>query len=102
MHRRFAIIGGRQVVVTRAFVAKCTVNNDEIRWHLYRENLSGRGHAQEKSAARCEQLLGNEDRKRGSDDAAQDSKVMPAVMKDIEIGMVASPTGVADGQSSVA
>ena len=66
------------------------------------KNLAGRGHAHKKPAARRERLLGDEDRKRGSDNAAQDAIFMPTFMKDIEIGVVASPSGVADGQSSVA
>ena len=89
-------------MVTRAFVAERAVDNHEIRRRLHGEDLTGRGHAHKKTAARCEQFLGDKDRKRGADNAAQDAIFMPAFTKDIEVGVVASPSGVADGQSSVA
>src|SRR6266576_1004728 len=55
-----------------------------------------------KSVERCRLHLRDEDRKRGSDNAAKDTIFMPAFTKDIEIGVEASPTGVTVGQSSVA
>ncbi len=46
-----------------------------------------------------EQLLGDKDRKSGANGAAQDAIFMPAFTKDIEIGVVASPAGMAAGRA---
>jgi hypothetical protein len=41
----------------RAFIAECSIDDNEVRRRLYWKNLSGRDDAYEKPAARCKQLF---------------------------------------------
>lgn len=58
---------------------------------LHGSDLTGRCHAQNKPAARGEQLLRHQDGKGCADSASDNPVVVPLMMKYVEIGMIARP-----------
>ncbi len=57
----------------RSLVAEPAIDNDEIRRRVYRENLLSLRHADEELAAGGEELLGDQDRERTADGAADNA-----------------------------
>ena len=78
-------------MVTGAFVTQRPVDHDEIRRRPLRHDLAGRGHADQKAAARDEQLLGQQHGKRRADGAADDAAPLCALLELVELGVIAGP-----------
>ena len=71
-------------MVARAFVAQRPVDQDEIGRRPLRDDLPGRGHADEKAAAGDEQLLGQQHGERGADRAADDAEAFSGMLEFVE------------------
>ena len=81
----------RQVMVARTFIPKGTIDQHEIGGWPAGDDLTGRGHADQKAAAGYEELFREQHRKRGADRAADDAETLGAVVELVEIGVVARP-----------
>ena len=66
-------------MIAGALVAQRAVDHDEIGRRALRDDLAGRGHADQKAAAGNEELLGEQHGKGGADRAADDAEALPAV-----------------------
>ena len=86
-------VAGRQIMIAGALVAQRAVDHDEIGRLAERRDLAGRGHADEKTAPRREQLLGDQHGKSGADGAADDTEAHRRVLELEQFGVVASPAG---------
>ena len=98
LHCRFdqSLLGGdelrrRHIVVARALVAQSTIDQHEIGRRGLLHDLSRRGHADQKPAARNEQLFCDEHRERSADRTADYAEAFARVFEFEKIGVVARP-----------
>ena len=80
-----------RIVIARALVPQRTIDHDEIRQIADRFDLSGRSHANDHAAAACKQFLGDQNRERRADGAADDAGGFAGKRKFVEIGVIARP-----------
>jgi hypothetical protein len=95
-----AVLGCRQVVIARAFIAQRAIDHNEIRRSLHRGDLAGGRNAEQKTATRREKLLGDQNGKCGSDRATHDTVFVAVVTENVQLGVIAGPALVAAGAFS--
>jgi len=88
------VIGRRQIVVARAFIAPRPVEQDEIRGGSDLGELARGGHADQEAAPGGEKLLGDEHGKRPAHSVAHHAYGGASDRKIYHAGVVAGPTGV--------
>jgi hypothetical protein len=82
-------------VIARAFVPERPLDQHEVGRRAPRHELPGRRHADEEPAARGEELLGDEHRKRRAHSAADQTQLEAVALDAIELGVVARPSRIA-------
>ena len=83
-------------MVARAFIAKRFFDQNKIGRVAKREELSGRGDAEEQLAAGGEKFLGHQHREGGSHRTAEHTELEPLLFEKVEIGVIAGPVGAFD------
>ena len=78
-------------MIARAFVAQRAVDHDEIGRRSGRNDLPGRGEADQDAAAAGEQLFRDKHRKGRADRAADDARRSPAEWKFVQLAVIAGP-----------
>src|SRR5215469_4051038 len=81
-------------MIARAFIAQRPVDENEIGRLAVAAEPARRRHTDEQPTAAGKQLLGDQHRKGRTDCTADDAKLDAAVVKHVELGMIAGPTGM--------
>ncbi len=78
--------------MTGSLVAQRTVDQHEIRRWTHRNDLPGRGHADQQPAAGHEQLLRHQHGERRSDRQTDDPELDAGMLRHVHLGVIAGPT----------
>jgi hypothetical protein len=81
----------RRIMIARSLVSQRPLDDHEIGRRASRNDLAGRGEAEQQATTACEQLLGNQDRERRADDTADDACGLSGKAEGIELGVIAGP-----------
>ena len=82
---------GGGIMIARPLIAQCPIDNHEIGRRPRRHDLTGRGHADQQSAPRCEEFFGDQHREWRANGSADNSGASAGHLKTVKLGVIAGP-----------